>query len=122
MELLSPVNWNEYEMIDTGGLEKLERFGKYILARPEPQAVWKKALPESEWKNMPMPGTDAIKAMTLQKANPPIKETNCLKKFPGQWIITYSYKKMNLRFRLGLTSFGHIGVFPGAGGKLGVYL
>ena len=38
MELFSSEHWKDYELIDTGGLEKLERFGKYTLARPEPQA------------------------------------------------------------------------------------
>ncbi len=50
LELLYPQNWKEYELIDCGQFEKLERFGPYILRRPEPQAVWDKQLPESEWK------------------------------------------------------------------------
>ena len=45
MQILTPTFWKDYELIDTGGLEKLERFGKYTLARPEPQAVWEKSLP-----------------------------------------------------------------------------
>ena len=49
IELLSPSHWKDYELIDCGDFEKLERFGELILIRPEPQAVWKKALDESEW-------------------------------------------------------------------------
>lgn len=49
---LSPGPWKEYELIDTGGFEKLERFGKFILSRPEPQAIWDKSLPDAEWKKL----------------------------------------------------------------------
>lgn len=49
---LSPGKWSDYELIDTGGFEKLERFGDFILSRPEPQAIWDKSLADSEWKNM----------------------------------------------------------------------
>ena len=40
--LICPEDWKDYELIDSGGYEKLERFGAYILARPEPQACWNK--------------------------------------------------------------------------------
>jgi 23S rRNA (cytosine1962-C5)-methyltransferase len=52
LHLYNPDHWKEYELIDSGGLEKLERFGKYILTRPEPQAVWDKALSSSEWEKL----------------------------------------------------------------------
>ena len=51
-KLLHPSCWTEYELIDAGNFEKLERFGKYFLIRPEPQALWKKSLSETEWKKM----------------------------------------------------------------------
>ena len=51
MQLLTPQYWVDYELIDTGDYEKLERFGKYIIRRPEPQAVWRKSLDEKEWEN-----------------------------------------------------------------------
>ena len=44
MQLLSPTAWTDYELIDSGDFEKLERFGKYLTIRPEPQAVWDKNL------------------------------------------------------------------------------
>jgi 23S rRNA (cytosine1962-C5)-methyltransferase len=49
---LCPGPWADYELIDTGGFEKLERFGKYILSRPEPQAIWDKSLQETEWRKL----------------------------------------------------------------------
>ncbi len=39
-----------YALLDSGREEKLERFGKFVLARPDPQALWEKGLPDSEWK------------------------------------------------------------------------
>ena len=39
---ICPTAWKDYELIDAGGFEKLERFGKWILRRPEPQAIWDK--------------------------------------------------------------------------------
>ncbi|MDD4828596.1 MAG: oxidoreductase, partial [Bacteroidales bacterium] len=40
MQLLSPGLWNDYQLIDCGEGEKLERFGPYLLIRPEPKAFW----------------------------------------------------------------------------------
>ena len=40
----------DYELIDSGDGFKLERYGKYILSRPDPGALWKKNLPETEWE------------------------------------------------------------------------
>lgn len=111
IQLLQPQHWIEYELIDSGEYEKLERFGKYIIRRPEPQAVWRKSLPEKEWENMP----DAIfrreKGKTSQDGNDKGVWTQ-KKGMPDQWFINYKYKEMNLKFRLGLTSFKHVGIFP----------
>ena len=43
-ELLTP-DFGDYELIDSGGFEKLERFGGRVLRRPEPQAIWRPTLP-----------------------------------------------------------------------------
>lgn len=109
IKLLTPNNWNDYELIDSGNFEKLERFGKQILTRPEPQAVWDKSMPESEW-------VKRSQANFRKEKNDPEKgkwhlNKGCLE----QWQIGYSYKSMNLNMRLGLTSFRHIGVFPEQG-------
>ncbi len=50
MQLLSPQHFDDYELIDVGNFEKLERFGQYITIRPEPQAVWDKSLSNNEWE------------------------------------------------------------------------
>jgi len=111
MELLSPDNWQDYQLIDSGDYEKLERFGRYVLRRPEPQAVWLKTLPEKEWEKQ----TDArfrkekgkFGSEGNEKGEWILRDT-----MPQQWFITYCYRTMKLRFRLGLTAFKHIGIFP----------
>jgi 23S rRNA (cytosine1962-C5)-methyltransferase len=111
--LYTPDHWKDYELIDTGGLEKLERFGKYILTRPEPQAVWEKSLSREEWQRLShatykrSKGTNPATSEFFEKG-----EWQRKAGMPEQWMIGYSYKEMNLKFRLGLTSFGHIGIFP----------
>lgn len=116
MELLSPDNWSDYELIDSGDYEKLERFGKYILRRPEPQAVWRKALPEKDWEKQ----TDARFRKEKGKSNSEGNEKGewiLRPAMPQQWFITYSYRTMKLRFRLGLTAFKHVGIFPEQAGN-----
>ena len=113
MQLLTPSHWKDYELIDTGGLEKLERFGKYTLTRPEPQAIWEKSLPEAEWEKLSHARYRRTRGIDPSKLEPGEKGDWKLKPgMPDQWMISYSYKEMHLKFRLGLTAFGHIGVFP----------
>jgi len=52
IKLLSPSCWTDYELIDSGAFEKLERFGRYVIARPEPQAIWNKSLSDAEWQQV----------------------------------------------------------------------
>jgi len=112
MEILTPAHWTEYEMIDTGNREKLERFGKYILIRPEPQAVWQKSLSESEWEKMAHARYERQKGPKQTGAEYDRGSWIKKPKMVDQWNIQYRYRDMNLTFRLGLTSFGHIGIFP----------
>lgn len=111
MQLLRPQHWKDYELIDSGDYEKLERFGKYIIRRPEPQAVWRKSLPEKEWEDVADATFKKEKGKTSQDGNDKgvwVQKNG----MPDQWFINYEYKEMKLRFRLGLTSFKHVGVFP----------
>jgi 23S rRNA (cytosine1962-C5)-methyltransferase len=111
MDLLTPQNWPDYELIDSGYYEKLERFGKYILRRPEPQAVWKKTLPEKDWIQQAGAWFKKEKGKSGSDGNEK-GEWILNPQMPRQWIINYSYKEMTLFFRLGLTSFKHVGIFP----------
>ena len=106
MQLLTSTHFTDYELIDSGGFEKLERFGSYVIIRPEPQAIWNRSLSEIEWDKMSMA------AFKLEK-NDTEKGRWILKNgMPEQWRINYTYRQMNFSVRLGLTSFRHIGVFP----------
>ena len=109
MKILSPKHWTDYELIDTGGFEKLERFGSYVLSRPEPQAVWCKALPQAEWESMANAVFRKEKGKDSENERGEwIRKNN----MPQQWWINYAYGDMKLRFRLGLTAFKHVGLFP----------
>lgn len=104
---LSPDSWVDYELIDTGGFEKLERFGPYILSRPEPQAIWDKSLDESEWMKL----THAHFAK--EKGNPEKGNWQIRQKMPQNWQINYQNTHgLKLALNLSLTSFKHIGLFP----------
>ncbi len=106
MKLLTPSAWDDYELIDSGNFEKLERFGPYYLLRPEPQAIWNPSMPTDEWERL-------ASAWFKKEKNDPEKGRWMLRKdMPEQWIIQYPYRAMNMRMRLGLTAFRHIGVFP----------
>ena len=105
IELLSPSHWKDYELLDCGDFEKLERFGELILIRPEPQAVWAKALSESEWEKLHhirFKGKSATSGEWVKKNG----------KSPDRWNISYKTEDMAIKFRLGLTSFKHVGIFP----------
>lgn len=104
---LSPGPWKDYELIDTGDFEKLERFGEFILSRPEPQAIWDKSLPDSEWKKM------AHAHFSKEKNNPEKGNWEQLKNMPHNWSISYQNEEgLNLKLNLAQTSFKHIGLFP----------
>jgi len=113
MQVIYPGEWKDYELIDSGNQEKLERFGNYTLARPEPQAVWKKAMSEEEWESITHARYKRRKGVDPGKQEGNDQGEWIRKKsMPDRWIIQYDHIGMKLRFRLGLTSFGHIGVFP----------
>jgi len=106
MQLLTPQNFKDYELIDVGGFEKLERFGQYITIRPEPQAVWDKTLSNAEWEKRAH-----IKFISRSSSSGEWKK---LKQMPDQWQMRYDINNSDasIKFRLGLTSFKHVGIFP----------
>ncbi len=111
MLLQSPQNWKDYELIDSGNFEKLERFGQFVLARPEPKALWDKSLSAGEWDRMAH--TRFVTGAGFGKSGKEDSGTwKMLKKMPDQWYIRYGAKDLDFKLRLGLTSFKHVGVFP----------
>ena len=114
MELLTPKNFSDYELIDVGNFEKLERFGQLITIRPEPQALWQPNLSVGEWekrahlKFVPRSSSSG-EWQKLKKTLPDGKS------IPEQWKISYAIngnESAAITFRLGLTSFKHVGIFP----------
>ncbi len=98
----TPKPWNDYELIDSGDFEKLERYGKYILIRPEPQAIWDRTLPYKEWEKR-------AHVKFIYKSN----NSGIWEKYgsmPDEWSIGYEHLK--LQSKLKLTSFKHVGMFP----------
>ncbi|KQC00356.1 class I SAM-dependent methyltransferase [Pedobacter sp. Hv1] len=105
IHLLTPTHWKDYELLDCGDFEKLERFGNLVLARPEPQAVWKKVWSPQEWKkqtHIQFKGRSATSGDWIKVA----------KNTPDRWNVNYKNNEININLRLGLTSFKHVGVFP----------
>ncbi len=88
----------EYELLDSGEGMKLERFGDYVLARPDPEALWPKKITEEVW-------VKADATYTRHGANGSWKTT---KEFPKNWNINFG----GLVFELRPTSFKHVGIFP----------
>lgn len=91
-------NWKDYEVIDTSGGEKLERWGRYTLVRPDPQVIWNTKRKHPGWKKMnghyhrSSRGGGEWEFFDL----------------PEQWSVNYK----NLTFNLKPFSFKHTGLFP----------
>lgn len=100
----TPHHWLDYELLDCGDLEKLERFGTLILRRPEPQALWNKVWSEQEWKKL----THVHFVQKGSHSGEWRKNGNV----PDKWLIRYEHNSLNLTFNLSLTSFKHVGLFP----------
>ena len=92
--------WKDYEVIDTSGGEKLERWGKYLLVRPDPQVIWNTPKKEKGWKKM---------NGHYHRSNKGGGEWEFFD-LPEQWSI--KYHPIGLTFQLKPFSFKHTGLFP----------
>lgn len=90
--------WKEYEVIDTSQGEKLERWGKYTLVRPDPQVIWDTPRQHKGWKN---------RNAHYHRSSMGGGEWEFFD-LPKQWDITYK----ELTFRLQPFNFKHTGLFP----------
>ena len=109
MELLTlaPEYWEDYELLDCGDGRKLERFGRVVTARPEPQALWAPSLDEAQWE------ARAGARFRKDKGSEDRGEWVLRRGTPQQWFVEYCNPQgLKLRMRLGLTSFKHVGIFP----------
>lgn len=92
--------WQDYELIDTSNGERLERWGKHILVRPDPQIIWRDVKNDKRWAHpdgtykRSSAGGGAWRSSSL----------------PDEWEI--SYKSLDLNFIIKPTGFKHTGLFP----------
>ena len=91
-------NWKDYELLDTSDGERLERWGKYILVRPDPQVIWKTERPAALWGR-------ADAGYKRSRSGGGAWSENSL---PEKWRISYG----PLTFRIHPTGFKHTGLFP----------
>lgn len=90
--------WKDYEVLDTSGGEKLERWGKYVLVRPDPQVIWNTPKDDPLWRKY-----DARYARSSTGGG---KWANL--RLPEHWQVKYR----ELTFNVKPMNFKHTGVFP----------
>ena len=91
-------HWKDYELLDTSNGERLERWGKYILVRPDPQIIWQGEGKHPAWRR-----ADAVYRRSTQGGGA-WREN----KLPADWKITYR----DLTFLIKPMGFKHTGLFP----------
>lgn len=97
--LILADNWKDYELIDMGNGEKLERWGDIVLRRPDPQVVWPMEKEWALWKNP---------HGHYHRSNRGGGHWEHKKRYPEKWVINYK----NLKFNIKPTGFKHTGLFP----------
>ena len=91
-------NWKDYTIIDTSSGEKLEKWGKYSLVRPDPQVIWKSEKKDPLWR----------KADAIYRRSNTGGGSWSENKLPESWNITYG----ELTFKIKPMGFKHTGLFP----------
>jgi 23S rRNA (cytosine1962-C5)-methyltransferase len=118
--LLEAARWEDYELLDSGDGLKLERFGDYVFARPESQAMWKRALPASAWDD-----AHAVFQPTGEESG---GHWDFKKRVAEKWVMSYPLPPFHppksemglgrqrevLKFWAMTTPGRHLGVFPEA--------
>lgn len=90
--------WKDYQLLDTADGDRLERWGKYVLVRPDPQAIWQSDKKQPEWR----------------KPNAVYRRSNSggghweIYSLPESWKINYK----DLTFQIKPMNFKHTGIFP----------
>ena len=116
--LLESTQWRDYELLDSGDGQKLERFGNYTFSRPEAQAMWSRGLSESEWSN--------AHAIFVPSGEESGGHWDFKKKVDEKWVMKYDLtpspstltgtrpdrRGEQLRFWAMTTPGRHLGVFP----------
>ncbi len=100
--LLAPSGWSDYTLLDSGEGAKLERFGRYCFVRPEPQAIWARALPAKDWE-----AADGIFSGE-ERDDGGGGRWQFKHSLADRWMMHYK----DIHFWARATSFRHLGVFP----------
>jgi 23S rRNA (cytosine1962-C5)-methyltransferase len=100
IQVLMSTEWKDYELLDSGNSERLERFGRIWLVRPDAEAIWRPALPIHEWNKASARFIPSFEEMGghWEKAG----------EFPIPWNLFYK----DLQFQCQLTASRHVGFFP----------
>lgn len=93
-------NWKDYELITTNDGEKLEKWGKYLLLRPDPQVIWNN-------KEINLSNTKGLSAL-YSRSNKGGGAWQTFGKVEEEWVVSWK----DLKFSVGLMGFKHTGIFP----------
>lgn len=98
MQLIEAPAWSDYELLDSGRGRRLERFGQYILSRPDPQVLWQPHRAESEWQRADATFIDESRNRGRWATK---------KQLPHVWPLTFEGITLHAK----LTPFKHTGIF-----------
>jgi 23S rRNA (cytosine1962-C5)-methyltransferase len=115
VKMLHPAAWHDYQLLDSGNFEKLERFGEFVLIRPEPQAIWQPVMSNEKWKSQAHAHFTREQTDKFRFSDEVKGGWKKLKPIPESWQVNYTSGKIELKLRLALTGFGHVGIFPEQG-------
>lgn len=97
--MLYSADWADYALIDAAHGEKIERWGNFVLRRPDPQAIWQEESTLDAWRSV-----DAF----YHRSNSGGGKWEFFRRLPEEWDISYK----NLKFNVRPTGFKHTGLFP----------
>lgn len=105
MTLLVADGWRDYELVDAGGGERLERWGEFTLRRPDPQVLWTRHLDAKRWDR-----ADAIYHRSASGGG----RWEFRRALPERWTMRYTSasRGVALSFHVRPTGFKHTGLFP----------
>lgn len=104
------INYTTYSLIDSGRGQKLEKFGPYLLIRPEPSANWSPEMPNAAWEKMAH-----ARFVPHKKEQSGINRGGKWEKFqplPDEWAVHFEVEGKDFQFRVAPSPFGHVALFP----------